>query len=62
MVWLSVFGIFNVRTDVDAYDGTLGLYEHGESAQDVEYGIVPVSVFSLIFWSDALPTKLSLLL
>ena len=51
-----------MRTDVDAYDGTLGLYEHGESALDVEYGIVPVSVFSLIFWSDALPTKLSRLL
>ena len=28
MVWLSVFGIVNVRTDVDAFDCTGGLHEH----------------------------------
>ena len=28
MVWLPVFGIVNVRTDVDTYDCTRGLYGH----------------------------------
>ena len=28
MVWLPVFGIFNVRADVDACDCTWGLYRH----------------------------------
>ena len=28
MVWLPVFGIFNVRSDVDAYDCICGLYRH----------------------------------
>ena len=28
MVWLPVFGIFNVRTDVDACDCIRGLYGH----------------------------------
>ena len=28
MVWLTVFGIFNVPTDVDACDSTRGLYGH----------------------------------
>ena len=28
MVRLPVFGVFNVLTDVDAYDCTRGLYEH----------------------------------
>ena len=30
MVWLPVFGIFNVRADVDAYDRTRGLCGHRE--------------------------------
>ena len=28
MAWLPVFGIFNVRADVDACDCTRGLYRH----------------------------------
>ena len=31
MVWLPAFGIFNVRTDVDACDCTRGLYRHQKS-------------------------------
>ena len=31
MVWLSVFGIFNMHTDADACDCTRGLYRHCKS-------------------------------
>ena len=30
-IWLPVFGVFNVRTDVGACDCTLGLYKHCKS-------------------------------
>ena len=32
MVWLPLFGIFNVRTDVEACDCTRGLYGHREES------------------------------
>ena len=39
MVWLSVFGIFNVRTDVDACDCTRGCTDTvSESALEVDSG------------------------
>ena len=34
MVWLPVFGIFNVRTNVYACDCKRGLYEHHKSVSN----------------------------
>ena len=67
MAWLPVFGIFNVRADVDACDCTQGLYGHRESALEVDWQknhlpqrvLEPASVLCLAFKSDALPTELS---
>ena len=69
MVWLPVFGIFNVHTDVDACDCTPGLYGHRKRDCTGSWlweknplplrGLEPVSVLRLALQSDALPTKLS---
>ena len=36
-VWLSVFGIFNMRPDVDVCDCTRGLYRHRKSALEADW-------------------------
>ena len=69
MVRLSVFEIFNVRTDVDACDCTRGLHGHckrictgswlWEKNPLPQRGLEPASVLSLTFLSDAPPTELS---
>ena len=69
MVWLTVFGIFNVRTDADVCDSTRRLYGHRKriSAGSGIYeknplphlGLEPASVLHLAFRSDAVPTELS---
>ena len=69
MLWLPVFGIFNVLTDVDACDCTRGLYRHckslhwklalGEKNPLPHQGLEAASVLCLAFQSDALPTELS---
>ena len=39
MVWLPVFGVFNMYMDVDAVcDCILGLYKHQESTLEVDCG------------------------
>ena len=68
MVWLPMFGIFNVRTDADACDCTRGLYGHRERVCTESWlwekkpmphlGLEPTSVLRLTFQSDALPTEL----
>ena len=68
MVWLPVFGIFNVCTDVDACNCTQGLCGHSkrvciwnwlwEKNPSPHQGLEPLSVLHLAFQSDALPTKL----
>ena len=59
MVWLPVFGIINVRTDVDACGCTRGLYGHGkrvctesrlwEKNPLPHRGLEPASVLRLAF-------------
>ena len=67
MVWLPVFGIFNVCTDADACDCTRGLYGHRNSLHwkfTLEKnplphrGLEPASVQRLAFQSDAVSTEL----
>ena len=68
MVWLPMFGIFNVRTDADACDCTRGLYGHRERVCTGSWlwekkpmphlGLEPASVLRLAFQSDALPAEL----
>ena len=68
MVWLPMFGIFNVRADADACDCTRGLYGHRERVCTESWlwekkplphlGLEPTSVLRLTFQSDALPTEL----
>ena len=68
LVWLPVFGIFNMHTDVDACDCTRGLYGHRkrvcteswlwEKSPLPHQGIEPGSVLHLDFQLDALPTEL----
>ena len=63
MVWLSVFGIFNVRTDVDVCDWTRGLYGHRKRVCTGSWlweknplphrGLEPASVLRPAFRSDA---------
>ena len=69
MVWLPVFGIFNMHTDVDACDCSPGMYGHRkrvctgswlwEKNPLPQRGLEPVSVLRLTLQSDALPTELS---
>ena len=68
MVWLPMFAIFNVRTDVDVCDCTRGLYGHRKSLQwkltpgenpSSHRGHEPASVLRLVFQSDAVSTELS---
>ena len=73
MVWLPVFGIFNVRTDVDACDCTRRLYGHRKRVCAESWlwslkentlphrGSNPRQYFALAFQLDALPTELSTL-
>ena len=37
MVWLSVLGIFNTHTDVDACSCTLGLYKHQKFVLEADW-------------------------
>ena len=66
MAWLPVFGLFNVRTDVDTCDCTRGLYGHRERVCSENRlweknplsrgGLEPASVLRLAFpESDHLP-------
>ena len=65
-----MFGISNVRTDVDACDSTQGLYRCHKRVCTGSWlwkknclphqGLEPMSVLPLAFQSDALPTELSL--
>ena len=67
MVWPPVFGIFNVRIDVDACDCTRGRYGHRQRVFTGSWlwgqiplphrGLEPASVLRLAFRSDALPTE-----
>ena len=67
MVWLPVFGIFNVHTDVDACDCTRELYGHRKRVCTGSYlweknplphrGLEPASVLRLAFQSDRLPSE-----
>ena len=70
VVWLPVFGIFNVCTGFDAGNGTQELCTNvvGESALIVDagrknllphMGLEPMSALCLAFQSDAVPTELS---
>ena len=69
IVWRPVFGIFNVDTDVDAWNCTRGLHGHRKRVctgsrlwekNPLWYrGFEPASVLRLAFQSDALPTELS---
>ena len=69
MVWLPVFGIFNVRTDADVCN-CMCAYGHGnrvgtgnwlwEKNSLLHWGLEPISVLLLAFRSDALPTELFL--
>ena len=69
MVRMSVFGIFNVRTDADVCDCTRGHYGHRnivragrwprEKNPLLHRGLEPASVLRLAFLSDDLPTELS---
>ena len=69
LVWLPVLGIFNMCTDVDAYDCTQGLYRHckrvcagswlWEKNPLPHWGPELVSVLHLTFQLDTLPTELS---
>ena len=64
MVWLPVFGIFLVHTDVDACICTLGLHGHRKTVCNgswlweknplPHWGLEPASVLHLAFQSDAL--------
>ena len=68
VVWLPVFRIFNVCTDVDACDCTWGLHGHRkrvcteswvcEKNPLLHQGIEPSLVLHLAFLSDAVPTEL----
>ena len=68
-MWLPLFVIFNMRTDVDACDRTRGLYGHRDRICTGSWlweknplphrGLEPTSVLRLAFQSGALPTKLS---
>ena len=68
MVWLSVFGIVNVRTDVDAFDCTGGCTNtERKSIQKVDSGRKSLAalgnrprspVLRLVFLSGVLPTDL----
>ena len=68
MVWLPVFGIMNVHTDVDACDCTRGLHEHSKRVFTGSWlwgknpllhrGLEPVSALRLAFQSGTLPTEL----
>ena len=62
MVWLPVFGIFNVHTDVDVCDCTRALYGHRKSLRWkltlgknllLHQELKPPSVLHLAFQSDA---------
>ena len=66
IVWLIVFGIFNVHTESDASDFTQGYMNIiGDFALTVDWeknplmhnGSEPVSVWHLAFQSDAVPTE-----
>ena len=67
VVWLPVFGIFSLHTDVDACDCTWQLYKlHTkvcswswlwEKNPSLRWGIKPVIVLCLPFWSDSLQTS-----
>ena len=66
IVWLIVFGIFNVHTESDASDFTQGhMNIIGDFALTVDWeknplmhnGSEPVSVWHLAFQSDAVPTE-----
>ena len=69
MVWLSVFKIFNMCTDVDACVCTRGLFRHckrvctgrwlWEKNPLPHWELKPTSVLCLAFQSDTLPTELS---
>ena len=68
MTWLPVFGIFNVRTAVDACDCTRGPYGHRQRVctgnrlwekNSLPHRVLePASVLRLACQSDALPTDL----
>ena len=69
MVWLPMFGISNVRTDVDACDSTQGLYRCHKRVCTGSWlwkkkklphqGLEPMSVLRLAFRLGALPSELS---
>ena len=64
IVWLPMFRIFNVRTEVNAHSCTWGLYKHCKRTLEVDWeknplpyqGLEPASVLCLVCQSDALPT------
>ena len=66
MVWLPVFGIFNMRLTVVACDCTCWLYEHcnkvctgGWIWDKVLISLAVLGTWTQAFQSDALPTELS---
>ena len=59
MVWLPVFGIFNMRTAIDACDCKRGLYGHRKRVCTDSGRKIPCRTMRLSFKSDALPTQLS---
>ena len=64
MLWLPVFRIFNVHTEVSACSCTWGLYRHCKRALEVDWeknplphqGLEPTSVLRLVCQSDAVRT------
>ena len=64
MVWLPVFGSFDLYTDEDACHCTWGLHRHSKRDSRRKktlpcIGFKPASVLRLAFQSDTLPTELS---